>query len=65
MAHEQPGEVLPEDRRKEIFLALVEFQDAGKSVSESRAETGRRFALTDAQVRAIESEGLENEWPPL
>ena len=35
------------------------------SVSESRQHIGKQFELTDAQVRQIEDEGIEKEWPPL
>ena len=35
------------------------------SVSESRQHVAKQFELTDAQVRQIEDEGIEKEWPPL
>ena len=28
-------------------------------------DEGKQFELTDAQVRQIEDEGIEKEWPPL
>lgn len=56
---------LPEDRRKEIFLALVEAQDQAMSVAQSRKVVAERFEVTEDQVRRIEREGLENGWPPL
>ena len=56
---------LPEPRRKEIFAALVEAQDAGMSVPESRKKIAERFEVTEEQVRQLEREGMENEWPPL
>jgi hypothetical protein len=56
---------LPEPRRKEIFLALVEAQDGGASVVESRRLIAKRFGLTVQQVRRVEQEGLDNEWPSL
>ena len=65
MPREQLDETMTEDRRKAIFLALVEAQDQGKTVAESRAEASRQFDVTEDQVRAIEREGLDNEWPPL
>jgi len=55
----------PEDRRREVFRALVEAQDGRVSVSESRRAVARRFGLSDNAVRAIEDEGLTNNWPPL
>jgi hypothetical protein len=56
---------LPEPRRKEIFLALVEAQDGGASVAESRTLIAWRFGLTEQQVRRVEQEGLAKEWPLL
>jgi hypothetical protein len=56
---------LPEDRRKEIFRALVEAQDQGTSVADSRTSVASRFNITEAQLREIEREGLNETWPPL
>lgn len=56
---------LPEDRRKEVFLALVEAQDGETGVPQSRTLVAQRFGLTEQQVRDIEREGLDREWPPL
>lgn len=56
---------LPEERRKEIFLALVEAQDKDLSVPQSREAIARRFDLTSEEVRQIEREGLDSSWPPL
>jgi hypothetical protein len=53
-------------QRRDIFQALVATQDQGMmSVSESRLHVAKQFHITEAQVRQIEEEGLENEWPPL
>ena len=62
---EQKGEALSDDRRKEIFLALVDAQDHDMSVAESRKLIAQRFAVTDAQLLSIEREGMEKQWPPL
>jgi len=62
MSETQP---LPEDRRREVFLALVQAQDAGTAVADSRAAVAERYGLTDRQVREVEREGLDYEWPPL
>jgi hypothetical protein len=35
------------------------------SVVQSRKLVGERFDLDDRQMRQIEEEGLEKEWPPL
>jgi hypothetical protein len=58
-------EPLPEPRRKEIFLALVEAQDGGMSPAASRRLVAERFGVSEGRVREIEREGLDNEWPPL
>jgi hypothetical protein len=54
-----------EDLRRAVFRALVEAQDGGMTVAASWAEVARRFDLTEAQVRSIEREGLDKDWPPL
>jgi hypothetical protein len=56
---------LPEPRRKEIFLALVEAQDGGASVADSRKLVAQQFSISEQEVRRIEQEGLAMEWPPL
>jgi hypothetical protein len=60
-----PDEPLPEPRRKEIFLALVDAQDQEMSPAESRKVVAERFGVSEGQVREIEREGLDNNWPPL
>jgi hypothetical protein len=53
-------------QRREIFHALVATQDTGlMSVPESREHVSRQFDITEAQLKQIEEEGLEKEWPPL
>lgn len=54
-----------EAHRREVFLALVEAQDQRMSVARSREMIGERFGLTQRQVREIEDEGLDQQWPPL
>ena len=56
---------LSEERRKEIFQALVEAQDQEMTVSQSRQLITGRFGITDSQLRNIEREGLDRQWPPL
>ena len=56
---------LPEPRRKEIFLALVEAQDQQMTVAQSRKTIAKRFNVTESQIRDIEREGIDNDWPPL
>jgi hypothetical protein len=56
---------LAEAQRKEIFLALVDAQDHETPVPESRKAVASRFGVTEEQVRQIEREGMDNDWPPL
>ena len=56
---------LPEPQRKEIFRALVDAQDQEMPVDVSRQVVAERFGLSEEQVRQIEREGLDNDWPPL
>jgi hypothetical protein len=56
---------LLEDRRREIFRALVDAQDQAVGVARSRKLVAERFGVSEQQVRDIEREGLEGEWPPL
>ncbi len=53
-------------QRREIFLALVNTQDQNTmSVSESRQSIIKQFKITDVQLRQIEEEGSDKDWPPL
>lgn len=60
-----PDNPLPQDRRQEIFAALVGLQDQGTAVEQSRKDIAERFAISEQQVRQCEREGLDNDWPPL
>jgi hypothetical protein len=55
----------PEARRMEIFQALVETQDQEVGVAKSRQIVADRFGVSETQVKQIEQEGLDREWPPL
>ena len=65
MTQDQGPDQLTEDRRKEIFLALVDAQDNEMTVAQSRKAIAQRFRLDEGQVREIEREGIDNNWPPL
>jgi hypothetical protein len=68
MTQRKTEEYPPEPRRKEIFHALVDAQDQDPSpggVVQSRRVVAERFGLSESQVRQIEQEGLDHEWPPL
>jgi hypothetical protein len=58
-------EPVPEARRKEIFQALVEAQDRQVGVAQSRRLVARQFGVSENQIRDIEQEGLDGQWPPL
>ncbi len=51
--------------RMEVFLALAEAGDRGLTVAQSRKAVAEQFGITEEQVRRIEREGLEGDWPPL
>ena len=51
--------------RQEIFLRLVELQDSGLDVRQTRSEISHRYGITTEDVCDIEFEGLKKQWPPL
>jgi hypothetical protein len=59
------AEVLTEERRREVFAALVAAQDGGLDVPASRKKVAADYGLTPKRVEKIEREGLDAEWPPL
>ena len=52
-------------QRREIFRDLVATQDLGMPVRKSYEVVTERHEITEAQLRQIEDEGLDKEWPPL
>jgi hypothetical protein len=56
---------LPLEERMRLFLDLVEAQDRDMTVAESRKAVAARFGVSPEQVRQIEREGLDGNWPPL
>jgi len=65
MAGLEAEKPVPEARRREIFLALVDAQDHEMTVAQSRKAVAERFGVSESQVRQIEREGLDRGWPPL
>ena len=65
MTQDKGSEQLSEDRRKAIFLAVVDAQDHDMDVAQSRRVVVQRFGVSERQVRQIEREGLDRQWPPL
>lgn len=53
------------EQRKEIFHNLVATQDAIHNVRKSYEMVTEQFAITENQLKQIEEEGLDKEWPPL
>jgi hypothetical protein len=61
-----PAKRLTIQERKEIFHALVSTQDLGlMTVAQSLQHIMKQYDITEAQLRQIEDEGIEKEWPPL
>jgi hypothetical protein len=56
---------LSDEQRQEIFHAVVTAQDQGMDVSQSRQYVAQRFGVAEDQVKDIEREGLDKNWPPL
>jgi len=56
---------LTQQQRQEIFKDLVMTQDVVTNVRKSYQMVTEKFEITDAQLRQIEDEGLDKEWPPL
>jgi hypothetical protein len=65
MVKSNVGDMPPEAMRKEIFHALVDAQDQKMSVSQSIRWIAERYGVSEDQVRLIETEGLDGQWPPL
>jgi hypothetical protein len=65
MMQEADHQHLADDRRQEIFRTIVEAQDQGIEVSLSRGLAIQRFGVSESQIRLIEQEGMDHNWPPL
>lgn len=60
-----PAKRLTIQQRKEIFHDLVATQDSVHNVRKSYEMVTEKFEITENQLRQIEDEGLDKEWPPL
>ncbi len=60
-----PAKRLTMQQRQEIFHALVSAQDVVHNVRKSYQMVTEKYEITDKQLREIEDEGLDKEWPPL
>ncbi len=65
MSEIKTDEQLTEDLRKEVFLAIVDAQDHDMDVAQARSVVMERFGVSESQVRLIEREGIDLQWPPL
>ena len=52
-------------RQRELFRGLVELQDQGVDVQQSRELVANHAGISVAEVREIERRGLQHDWPPL
>jgi hypothetical protein len=53
-------------QRREIFQDLVATQDTmPMQVRQSYEVITEKYAISKAQLKQIENEGLEKQWPPL
>jgi hypothetical protein len=58
-------ELLPEEKRQEVFRALIELQDGGCSTEQSRSKVSSQFSISVSEIREVEREGIAKQWPPL
>jgi hypothetical protein len=65
MSGKGAGSPLPLERRMELFRTVVEIHDRGVGPVVTPRRVARQFGVTEAQVRKIEEEGIEGQWPPL
>jgi hypothetical protein len=66
MSPHKPFDELSDERRKEIFRAVVDAQDLHEfTPAQARKLISKRFGITERQVCQIEKEGTDQLWPPL
>jgi hypothetical protein len=53
------------EQRQAIFRSVIDSQDAGASVAQSRIDTAKLHSVTVEVVKSVEQEGIQNQWPPL
>jgi hypothetical protein len=56
---------MTEQIAKEMFVELVNQQDAGVPVADSKRFVAEQFGVSLDEVRGIERLGLDQTWPPL
>lgn len=58
------AKALTVQQRKSIFRTLVDTQDTGLPVVESKKQVAAQFHITKEQLDLIEKEGVDKDWPP-
>ena len=58
-------ESLSEEARKDAFRTLVNTQDEGSPVKDSRIHVAAQFHINVNELRSIENEGITKQWAPL
>lgn len=53
------------ENEREIFRKLVESQDQGFTVPESRSKVAESHAISVEDVIQLERRGIAEKWPPL
>jgi hypothetical protein len=56
---------LTKQQKRDIFREQVSVQDLGNPVRRSRELVSEKFEISESQLKEIEDEGLEEQWPPL
>ena len=56
---------LTPQQKMDIFQELVETQDSVKNVRKSYEVITEKFEINEDQLKPIEDEGLDKQWPPL
>jgi hypothetical protein len=54
---------IPIEKKKEIFVQMVSYQDQGMNNEQSCSAAAKRFRITTDQARKIAIEGLVKGWP--
>ncbi len=53
-------------QRQNIFKSLVDLQDRHQmTVHDTITQVSEQYGITELQLRKIQDEGIEAEWPPL
>jgi hypothetical protein len=53
------------EQRMQIFRDVVELQDQDVGAVLARQQVARRHGVGEGDVKTIEREGIDQQWPPL